>query len=319
VTIGWHSAIALFARYLRDERAFSPLTSETYVRDVKEWHALLSSSNRSNVAPRSLNVGHVRGYLSAVVDRSAPATVRRKLSSCRAFCRFLVRRRVLAANPASAVRSPRRVESLPRALDVDDAFRVVTAPLTAERELGRRLSAAEAIDEPALRARDAALLELLYSTGLRVAECCALNVDDVDRQRFRVPIVLVRRGKGGRSRIVPVGKAARRALRGYLRQRGTLGRGRALFVNADGKRLTARSVQRIVSTWARAAGIRDRVTPHSLRHSFATHLLEQGADLRAIQELLGHARLSSTQVYTRVSLDHLTKVYDAAHPRAQRR
>jgi integrase/recombinase XerC len=163
-----------------------------------------------------------------------------------------------------------------------------------------------------LRLRDAALLELLYGTGLRVSEACALDVGDIDRARYGVPMVLVRHGKGDKARQVPLGGAADRALAAYLPARRELGAtSDALFVNYEGERLTPRSVQRMTRKWG-------PTTPHGLRHSFATHLLDEGVDLRAIQDLLGHASLASTQIYTKVSLDHLMRVYDQAHPRAKK-
>jgi integrase/recombinase XerC len=241
----------------------------------------------------------------------------RKLSSVRAFCRFLVKRGVLAGNPAAAIRGPKKPRPLPRALDVDDAFGLVEAPTRTGRTSARALSPSEEARHAVLRLRDAALLELLYSTGLRVSEACGLDTTDIDRDRYDVPLVMVRRGKGGKQRQVPLGGAADRALATYLPTRHALGAGgQALFVNASGERLTPRSVQRLVKRWAIAGGIVARATPHGLRHTFATHMLDEDVDLRSIQELLGHASLSSTQIYTKVSLDHLMKVYDQAHPRA---
>ena len=237
----------------------------------------------------------------------------------RAFCRFLVKRGLAAGNPGAAIRGPKKPKSLPRALDVDDAFRLVEAPTTTGRTAHRTLSTDEQARHAALRLRDAALLELVYATGLRVSEACALDTTDIDRDRYGVPIVAVRRGKGGKSREVPLGGAADRALAAYLPVRGGVlaARDQALFVNARGERLTPRSVQRMVKRWTIAGGIDAAATPHGLRHSFATHLLDEGVDLRAIQELLGHASLASTQIYTKVSLDHLMRVYDDAHPRAK--
>ena len=235
----------------------------------------------------------------------------------RAFCRFLIKRGAIAGNPAAAIRGPKKPRPLPRALDVDDAFRLVEAPGATGRTSHRRLSAAEDARHGLLRLRDAAMLELLYATGLRVSELCGLDLSDIDRGRYGVAMLIVRRGKGDKSRQVPIGGAADRALAAYLPARSQLAAtGAALFVNAGGRRLTPRSVQRQVKRWTIAGGVHADATPHSLRHSFATHLLDEGVDLRAIQELLGHASLASTQIYTKVSLDHLMKVYDAAHPRA---
>jgi integrase/recombinase XerC len=207
------------------------------------------------------------------------------------------------------VRSPKRKKALPRALDVDDTFRLIEAP---------------AEDTPLAR-RDRALVEVLYGAGLRVSEGCGLDLGDLDRGRYGSTLLRVRKGKGGKVRLVPLGAKADEALAAYLAVRDQLAEPRtgrqadpdALFLNYRGGRLTPRSVQRLVGRRVITAGTAE-ATPHALRHSFATHLLDGGVDLRSIQELLGHASLASTQVYTRVSLDHLMSVYDAAHPRAQR-
>jgi integrase/recombinase XerC len=314
----WDAAIAAFERYLEAERAYSPRTVEVYLRDVRALREHLRGK-RGDAALSRLAVHDVRGQLAALFGVNGAATIGRKLSSVRAFCRFLVKRGVLAANPAAAIRGPRRKRGLPRALDVDDAFRLVEAPATTPRASQRALSATEEARHGLLRLRDAALLELLYGTGLRVSEACALDLGDIDRDRYGVPMVIVRRGKGNKSRQVPLGGAADRALLAYLPARTQLAAtGGALFVNAGGRRLTPRSVQRMVKRWTIAGGVHADATPHGLRHSFATHLLDEGVDLRAIQELLGHASLGSTQIYTKVSLDHLMKVYDAAHPRARK-
>lgn len=313
----WDAALTAFGRYLEVERAYSPHTVEAYLRDVRALREHLAQARGEERPVDRLTTLDIRGQLAALYGDNGAATIGRKLSSVRAFCRFLVKRGVLAANPGAAVRGPKRRRGLPRALDVDDAFRLVEAPADTGRTSHRTLSAREEARHAMLRLRDAAMLELLYGTGLRVSELCALDVGDFERERFGVPLVLVRRGKGGKARQVPVGGSADRALAAYLPARAGLGaRGQALFVNAAGNRLTTRSVQRQVKRWTIAGGVAADATPHSLRHSFATHLLDEGVDLRAIQDLLGHASLSSTQIYTKISLDHLTKVYDAAHPRA---
>jgi integrase/recombinase XerC len=317
--VTWDDAIAAFARYLEVERAYSPRTIEVYLRDVGALRAHLVEKRGRELPIERLSVVDVRGQLAALYGANGPATLARKLSSVRAFGRFLVKRGVLEANPAGAIKGPKKRRGLPRALDVDDAFRLVEAPATTGRTSHRTLSPAEQARHAVLRLRDAALLELIYATGLRVSEACALDTGDIDRDRYNTPMVLVRRGKGGKSRQVPLGGAADRALGLYLPARAALvGREEAaLFVNAAGRRLTPRSVQRLVKRWTIAGGIHAATTPHGLRHTFATHLLDEGVDLRAIQDLLGHASLSSTQIYTRVSLDHLMKVYDGAHPRAK--
>ncbi|HET7501513.1 MAG TPA: tyrosine-type recombinase/integrase [Kofleriaceae bacterium] len=313
----WDAAIEAFERYLAIERAYSPKTVEVYLRDVRALREHLRGKRGEDAALARLSALDVRGQLAALFGVNGAATIGRKLSSVRAFCRFLVKRGVLEGNPAAAIRGPKRKRGLPRALDVDDAFRLVEAPGETGRTSHRALSATEEARHALLRLRDVALLELLYGTGLRVAEACALDLTDIDRDRFAVPMVVVRRGKGNKSRQVPVGGAADRALAAYLPARRQLAAtGGALFVNAAGQRLTPRSVQRMVKRWTIAGGVSADATPHTLRHSFATHLLDEGVDLRAIQELLGHASLGSTQIYTKVSLVHLMKVYDAAHPRA---
>ena len=315
----WDAALAAFKTYLEVERAYSPRTVEVYLRDCAALREHLKGKRGKEVPLGRLSAIDVRSQLAALFGENGAATIGRKLSSVRAFCRFLVKRGVLAGNPAAAIRGPKKAKGLPRALDVDDAFRLVEAPTTTGRTAHRTLSAEEEARHALLRLRDQAMLELIYSTGLRVSEACSLDVSDIDRDRYGVPIVLVRRGKGNKSREVPLGGAADRALAAYLpARRGLKAVDQALFVNAGGERLTPRSVQRMVKRWTIAGGVHANATPQGLRHSFATHLLDEGVDLRSIQELLGHASLSSTQIYTKVSLDHLMKVYDDAHPRAKK-
>ena len=315
----WDAALAAFAQYLGVERAYSPKTGEVYVRDVAAFREVLRAKRDRDVPLAKLSAQDVRSFLASLFGDNGAATLARKLSSVRAFCRFLVKRGAIAGNPAAAIRGPKKPKPLPRALDVDDTFRLVEAPVATGRTSHRTLSAGEAARHHVLRLRDQALLELVYSTGLRVSEACALDVGDIDRGRYATPLVLVRRGKGGKSREVPLGEVADRALVAYEAARRELGvTSAALFANARGGRLAPRSVQRMVARWAIAGGIHARATPHVLRHSFATHLLDAEVDLRSIQELLGHASLSSTQIYTKVSLDHLMKVYDDAHPRAKK-
>ncbi|MCX5744235.1 MAG: tyrosine-type recombinase/integrase [Proteobacteria bacterium] len=317
----WDQAIAAFATYLEVERAYSPRTLDVYLRDVNALRDAIRVKRgaKGDLPLVKLSALEIRGQLAELFDANGPATLARKLSSMKAFGRFLVKRGVIAGNPAAGIRGPKKPKPLPRALDVDDAFRLVEAPTSTGRTSHRALSPDEEARHALLRLRDAAICELIYSTGVRVSEAVGLDVDDIDRDRYGVPLVLVRHGKGNKSRQVPLGGAADRALLAYLPARRTLAgdaAARPLFVNAGGTRLTSRSVQRLVRAWAIAGGIHARATPHGLRHSFATHMLDEGVDLRSIQEMLGHASLSSTQIYTKVSLDHLMKVYDAAHPRA---
>ncbi len=306
--------MAAFGNYVAVERALSPRTCAAYLRDVEEFRAGVVD-RRDLDGPGKCDTMDVRAHLASLFDRNDAASIARKLSSLRAFFRFLANRGVVQTNPARAVRSPKRKQALPRALDVDDAFAVMDAPPAAVPQ------------EPRARARalrDAALVEVLYGVGVRVSECCALDLSDVDRSRYGAAgtVVHVRKGKGGKMRIVPLGGKASTALDAYLAERAALRDPKtgaidiaAVFLNNRGGRLTTRSAQRIVK--GRSLGVGVSATPHVMRHSFATHLLDGGADLRSIQELLGHASLKSTQIYTKVSLDRLMEVYDTSHPRAR--
>lgn len=307
--VNWAEAVAGFEDHLAVERALSPRTLEAYRRDLEEFRAGYAERAGRQPAPKKVDILAIRRHLAALFERNDASSIARKLSSLRSFFRYLVNRGVVDGNPARAVRSPKRRQALPRALDVDDAFRVVEAP------------SPDAISDPRKRAaalRDRALLEMLYGVGLRVSECCGLDIDDLDGELVRIRVA-----KGGKQRIVPLGARALAAVAAYRDARVDLRHPRtealdsaALFVSQRGTRLTSRSAQRIVKREAAAVGV--YATPHALRHSFATHLLEGGADLRSIQELLGHASLASTQIYTKVTLDRLMEVYDASHPRAHR-
>jgi integrase/recombinase XerC len=319
--VDWPAAIDGFRDYLRAERGCSPRTVDVYLREVRAFHAGAAARRKGTApAPAAIDAVEVRRHLAALFGANDATTIGKKLSALRTFFRFLHRRRVIEGNPAAAVRGPKKKKALPRALDVDDAFRLVEAPGRGTRPTARARSTIEAAQAPALAARDAALFEVLYGGGLRVSEACGLDLGDVEREHGGL-IVTIRHGKGGKIRTVPLGDAAARALAAWQVHRATLpgptdGRSAALFVNHRGQRLTPRSAQRLTRAWATASGVTARATPHALRHSYATHLLDGGVDLRTIQELLGHASLSSTQIYTKVSLDHLMTVYDQAHPRA---
>jgi len=314
----WPAAIAAFTAYLASERGYSPRTSAVYLAEVQAFQAGVAARRapRPPLAPAAIDAIEVRRHLAGLFDVNDARTIGKKLSALRTFFRFLHKRGAIAGNPAAAIRGPKKRQSLPRALDVDDAFRLVEAPAAGPRPTARRRGVAEAARAEALALRDAALFEVLYGAGLRVSEACALDATDLERDRYGTWTVTVARGKGGKRRIVPLGDAAARAIAAWQAARAWAP-GPALFVNARGQRLTTRSVQRHTRSWAIASGVTAPTTPHALRHSFATHLLDGGVDLRSIQELLGHASLSSTQIYTKLSLDHLMKVYDAAHPRAQ--
>ena len=294
-----------FRVWLEVERGMAPRTVVAYLSDLEEFRRVLSEKTGRDPEPSRVDIVTVRTYLAALFGTHDASSIARKLSSLRAFFRFLVRKGAVKENPAALVRSPRRRRSLPRALTVDQTFRLVEAPTEPQEEGPTRLA----------RLRDRAIHELLYGAGLRISECCALDDDDVQREDGGA-LVRVRMGKGRKERIVPLGSAGLAALDAYRAERpGPEG---PIFRNLRGGRLTTRSVERHMERWRTMAGVAG-ATPHALRHSFATHLLDGGADLRAIQEMLGHASLSSTQVYTKVSLDHLMAVYDQAHPHARKK
>jgi len=296
--------LAAFERHLRDERGVSPHTRAAYRRDVADFAAFLSRDflNRpeGEIETAEADVLAVRSYLAHLRARGlSKTTMGRHLSALRTFFRFLSREGLSSANPARAVATPRAERALPRTLSVAEAAAVVEP-----RE-----------GEEGLSARDRALLELLYATGLRVSELCGLDLPDVDLASRQLRTL----GKGRKERIVPFGGKAAAALREYLEERPQPARRReadALFLNARGGRLTDRSVRRILDKALRLARIPRHVSPHALRHSFATHLLTAGADLRSIQELLGHASLSTTQKYTHLDAERLIEVYRKSHPRA---
>ncbi|HMH49892.1 MAG TPA: site-specific tyrosine recombinase/integron integrase [Candidatus Acidoferrum sp.] len=289
--------LAAFLGSLEVERHASPHTVKSYRADLEDFVRWRRADSAAE-ALRGIEPRDVRAFLAALHTRKLdPATVARKLAAIRSWFRFLRRRGVVADNPAQAIRPPRQGRKLVSFLPIDE-----TVALMDGDETGADASA-----------RAAAIVELLYASGLRVSELVGLDRRDLDFGEMTVRVI----GKGRKERIVPFGEAAAGALRAYLGPRGT-GTG-AVFLNRRGGRLTVRSVHTIVRRRARAAGIVRRVSPHTLRHTFATHLLDSGADLRMIQELLGHSRLSTTQRYTHVGSDQLMRIYDAAHPRAKAR
>ena len=307
----WPAAIEGFTSYLAVERNYSPLTLRSYLAELAAFRA------GTTRAPARIDAIEIRRHLATLFDTNDAVTIARKLSALRTFFGWLYKRGVIPGNPAAAIRGPKKKKGLPRALDQEDAAFLVEAPTRASRPSMRRLSAGEEARARILRLRDAAMLEILYGGGLRVAELCGLDLADLDDQRYGMLTATVRRGKGNKTRLVPLGDAAARAITAWLAERSAVARHpTALFVGKTGGRLTTRSVQRLTRAWSLASGIAARPTPHALRHSFATHMLDENADLRSIQELLGHASLSSTQIYTKTSLAHRQKVYDATHPRA---
>ena len=292
--------ITIFSRWLANEKGYSNHTVTNYCRDLGEFAAHLPEDKKA----QDVVGGDIRKFVSSLYNRNTPATVGRKLSALRTFFGFLLREKMISINPLIGISGPKVGTSIPVFLTVDEVFSLLEMPDKRDT----------------FAARDRAILELLYSTGVRVAECVALDLDDLD---FETEMLRVT-GKGNKERLVPVGAPALEAIRRWLDERERLISDRrrknknsdleAIFLNARGGRLTTRSVERFVAAYGERAGIRQQVTPHALRHSFATHLLEMGADLRSVQELLGHASLSTTQRYTHLTLDRLTEVYDRAHP-----
>jgi integrase/recombinase XerC len=288
--------IAKFLKYLEIERGVSAHTLRAYEKDLNDFAAYCSTM------PEQVETLDIRGFLSGqMMSGKAKTTVARRLATLRSFFKYLYQEGDVRMNQAKLVPSPKAPKHLPSFLDVDDAFGLMKAP--------------EGIG--LLPVRDRAILELLYSSGLRVSEIEGLNTDDLN---IRDGLVKVR-GKGMKERIVPVGGKAIEALKSYLiervlykKKKGVVSGDTALFLNKSGERLTSRQIRRIVVKYARLTGIDGQIGPHTLRHTFATHLLIGGADLRVIQELLGHASLSTTQKYTHLDIGHLIDVYDKAHP-----
>jgi len=293
-----------FTAYLADERNLSAHTIKSYRTDLVQFLTFLAEGMPAGrmPAPREVTRNTVRSYLARVRGMSpAPATAARKLAAVRAFFKYLCREGICERNPAESVATPKLGSRLPKYLEVDEVERLIDAP-DVNRVTG---------------IRDRAIIELLYSTGIRAAELAGLTVNDIDIVGDSVRV----RGKGRKERIVPVGSHAVRALRTYLRVRRDMavsrGAGDALWLNRFGAPLTVRSIHRAVAKYARRAlPFRKGVSPHTLRHSFATHMLDAGADLRVVQELLGHANLTTTQIYTHVSTKRLQEVYRSAHPHA---
>ena len=281
-----------FLDHLRVERRASPHTVAAYRRDLTRFQAAVGDMAAGDIQPH-----HVRAFASRLhASGLSAASIARHLSSTRGLFAFLIRRRELAANPASGVRAPKGGKRLPKALDADQAAQLFTGAAKSDLEL-----------------RDRAMLELLYGSGLRLAELVAINVRDLDLGGGFVTVT----GKGDKTRVVPVGKAARAALRAWLGTRPGVGGDEALFTARGTRRISPRNVQLRLKRLAAATTGNDGAHPHMLRHSFASHVLESSGDLRAVQELLGHANLSTTQIYTHLDFQHLAKVYDAAHPRAR--
>lgn len=285
---------------MRFQQRLSPHTLEAYGRDLRQLEAYCAI--RKITAWRELQPRDLRDHLAERHRRQVGSrSLQRELSSIRGFFAYLIKQGLTESNPASGIRAPKAPRSLPRLLDVDQMTGLLEAP-----------------PEDVLELRDVAMWELFYSSGLRLSELTLLDLPDLDLQ---AGTVLVRHGKGQKARHVPVGAAAQRALQTWLGARGGFAdtSERAVFLSRRGCRIAPRTVQSRLERWQRKLGVLEHVHPHMLRHSFASHLLESSGDLRAVQELLGHANLSTTQVYTHLDFQHLASVYDSAHPRARQR
>jgi len=286
-----------FLGVLREQKGYSQHTVRSYRADLIHFFTFLGEQKKD------VDAREIRSYLGNLFGRYKRTTIARKLSAIRTFFSFLERKGILESNPAKEISSPKLDKYIPGYLTVDEVFRLLERP-EQEKPFG---------------SRDLAILELLYSCGIRVSEMAGLNVSSMD---FPARLLKVT-GKGNKERIVPVGRQALRAVEQYLdATRRFRGKWRGdhedapLFLNQRGGRLSSRSIHRIVKRYALECGLSPEISPHSMRHSFATHMLDGGADLRSVQELLGHESLSTTQKYTHVTLDRLMEVYDKAHPRS---
>ncbi|MBN2527019.1 MAG: tyrosine recombinase XerC [Deltaproteobacteria bacterium] len=304
MTISMDQSVDLYLGYLAHQRRCSDNTIKTYSGVLCEFITYIFELRQID-SPERVDPMMLRAYLGHLYERNEAASIAKKLAALRSFFAFLKKKGLVSQNPAMTVKTPRVKRKLPHFVSVDEAVRLA--------ELGW--------EETPLGFRDRTIVELLYGSGLRVSELVSINMDTIDVATRQMRIV----GKGNKERVVPVGSHALDAVQRWMTHRAKIVRKggqideKALFINRDGERLNVRSVQRMIKKRGILAGTRESLHPHALRHSFATHLLDGGADLRIIQELLGHASLSTTQKYTHVSIDGLSRVYDEAHPLAKRK
>ena len=304
--------IGVFIAYLRDQKGYSQHTIRNYRIDLTQFSEFLVSrealpdGQEVDQDMEAIDALVIREYLGSLFGRFARSTIARKLSAVRSFFLFLEKKGIVMTNPAGDIATPKLGKYIPVYLPVDDVFRLLERP-DRKKPLGLR---------------DLAILEVLYSCGIRVSELEALDISGVDFEGRLVTVI----GKGDRERIVPIGRIALKAVRNYLEATRNLRKGDGndsqdgpLFINFRGGRLSGRSIARIIKRYAAESGLSPEISPHSMRHTFATHLLDGGADLRSVLDLLGHASLSTTQRYTHVSLDRLMEVYDKAHPRSRQK
>lgn len=294
-----HDWIKRFGAHLSSERRLSAHTATAYQHDLSEFVGYCSRQGLDDWS--DVDHQHVRMFAAAEHRRGiGPRSIQRRLSTLRSFYNYLIREARLKANPALEIRAPKLPKRLPATLDADQMGRLLQ--FRADAQLDKR---------------DKAIMELFYSSGLRLAELAGLNRLDLDLPDRTLRVL----GKGNKTRVLPIGRFAVAALTEWLQERSQLAGTdvEAVFISRQGKRLTSRAIQLRVAGWARKQGLGQHVHPHMFRHSFASHLLESSQDLRGVQELLGHANISTTQVYTHLDFQHLAKIYDAAHPRARQK
>lgn len=287
-----------YLEFLNFERGLSPLTRENYARDISQLIKLADT-----IALKDLQINHIRRFIASLHSKGLGGkSIARMLSSWRGFFTFLINRKGFTNNPVIGLRAPKSAKTLPQALSIEQAVKLV--------DIG---------DDDVLSVRDHAILELFYSSGLRLSELVNLDIDALD---FSAGTVIVT-GKGNKTRIVPMGAHAMEALQKWLQLRANIPKidatSKSVFIGLQGRRISARNIQYRLKEWSIKQGINSSVHPHMLRHSFASHVLQSSGDLRAVQEMLGHANISTTQVYTHLDYQHLTKVYDTAHPRAKKK
>lgn len=285
-----------FIKHLSGERNYSEHTVKAYRGDLSDFQGFL---HREKIKVEDTDASAVNRYISTLYGKNSPASVERKISAVRSFFSYLMRKKIMSSNPAKLVHTPKKKKRLPVFLSVDEVFSLIEAK--------------DSDKKTPLVARDRAILELLYSSGLRVSELAETTMDDLNMGNALIRV----RGKGNKERIVPIGSKALSALGKYLDVRDELNPSSDhVFLNFRGRNITTRSLARIIKKYGLASGISKNVSPHVLRHSFASHLLAGGADLRAIQEMLGHSSLSTTQKYTHLSIERIMEVYDRTHPNA---
>ncbi len=299
-------AINHFGRHLQVEKNLSSHTREGYLADLKQFQSFLKGTDLLAGADGGIPGDPlvIRSFLASLYRRKLrKVTISRKIAALRSFYRYLIREGVVGVNPAALVQLPRCEKYIPVVLSADEIMAILRTKF----------------NEDTAGSRDRAIIELFYSAGIRLSELTGLNMEDIRLQEGLLKV----RGKGRKERVVPVGRPALQAIEAYLQKRqelrknGATGNGEdALFLSTRGKRMNPRGVARVVERLVRESGIGRRISPHALRHTFATHLLDAGADLRSIQEMLGHSSLSTTQKYTSVSVSRLMEIYDRAHPRA---